>query len=78
MSRDRKKNDNSLKNDLKKIAFYTTMPFQMAVIVGLGVFLGYEIDKWLNTRPVFIIILGVLFTLLAIYYAVKDIIKRKK
>ena len=74
----KKKNNDDLKDDLKKIAYYTTIPFQMAAIIGLGAWGGIELDKLLNTQPLLSVLLTVLSVILAIYYAVKDILKFKK
>lgn len=66
-----------LQKDTKKysdITKYSSMAFQMIVIIALGVFGGIKIDKWLQLKfPVFTIVLSLIAVILAIYYFVKDI-----
>ena len=57
---------------------YATMGTQMLVIIGLGVFGGYSLDKWLGWKvPVFTLLLSLLSVAAAIYLSVKDLIKKK-
>jgi hypothetical protein len=52
------------------------MSLQMVIIIGLGVFGGIKIDKWLHMRfPLFTIILSLAAVALSIYYFVKDLTK---
>lgn len=47
-----------------------------AIIIG-GVFGGIQLDKWLQLKfPIFTLILTLLSVFLAIYYFIKDIIKK--
>jgi F0F1-type ATP synthase assembly protein I len=57
---------------------YATMGTQMLITIGLGVFLGIKLDKWLQLKfPVFTVVLSLLSVFAAIYLAVKDLLKRK-
>lgn len=57
---------------------YASMGTQMLITIGLGVFLGIKLDKWLNLKfPVFTVVLSLLSVFAAIYLAVKDLLKRK-
>jgi len=50
----------------------------MLVIIGLGVFGGLKLDKYLNIKiPVFTIIFSLLSVSLAIYISIKDFLKKK-
>jgi len=50
----------------------------MAVIIGLGVFGGVQLDKWMKIPfPVFTVVLSLASVVLAIYYVVKDLIGKK-
>jgi len=50
----------------------------MAVIIGLGVFGGVQLDKWINISfPLCTVILSLASVVLAIYYVVKDLIGKK-
>ncbi len=76
-----KEQDNELqknKERLNNYARYSGLVFQMLAIIGIGVFGGIKIDKWLQTSfPVFTVVLSLLSVILAIYYAIKDLIKFK-
>lgn len=57
---------------------YATMGTQMLVIICIGVFGGYKLDKWLEFKiPVFTLLLSLLSVFAAIYLSVKDLIKKK-
>ncbi len=57
---------------------YATMGTQMLVIIGLGVFGGYKLDKWLEFKiPVFTLVLSLLSVAAAIYLSVKDLYRKK-
>jgi F0F1-type ATP synthase assembly protein I len=49
----------------------------MMVIILLGVFGGYKLDKWLHTKPVFTIILSLASVALAIYSVTRDLLNKK-
>jgi hypothetical protein len=50
------------------------MAFQMVIIIGLGVFGGIKLDKWLHMRfPLFTVILSLAGVALSLYYFVKDL-----
>jgi hypothetical protein len=70
----------NLKNQLKEtkklssIAKYSTMAFQMVIIIGLGVFGGIKLDHWLQIRfPLFTIVLSLGAVILAMYFFIKDL-----
>ncbi len=57
---------------------YATMGTQMLVIIGLGVFGGYYLDKYLEFKvPVFTLLFSLGSVAAAIYLSVKDLIKKK-
>ncbi len=57
---------------------YSTIAVQMLVIILVGVFGGIELDKLLKLSfPVFTFVLSILSVILAIYYVIKDLIKKK-
>ena len=54
------------------------MAIQMAAIIVGGVLGGIELDKWLKLKfPAFTLSLTLLSVFLAIYYFIKDVIRRK-
>jgi len=56
---------------------YSSLGFQMLAIILLGVFGGFKLDQLLHIRfPVFTLVLSMLSVGLAIYYGVKDFLKK--
>lgn len=73
------KNKKDKKKLLEGYAKYSTIAFQMIVIILLGVFGGLELDKLTGWEiPVFTVVLSLLSVVLAIYYVTKDLMKGKK
>ena len=57
---------------------YAAMGTQMLVIMGLGVFGGYYLDKYFEFKiPVFTLLLSLLSVAAALYLSIKDLIKKK-
>ncbi len=70
-----KKNRPDNRNDYMR---YASMGTQMLIIMVLGVFGGFYLDKWLGLKiPVFTLLLSLLSVFAAIYLSVKDFIKKK-
>jgi F0F1-type ATP synthase assembly protein I len=65
------------KQQLNAYARYSSMAFQMLVIILAGVFGGFKLDHWLNSKPVFTILLSLISVILAIYFVTKDLLKKK-
>ena len=56
---------------------YATMGTQMLVIMALGAFGGYALDKWLELKfPVFTILLSLVSIAAALYLSIKDFLKK--
>ena len=56
---------------------YSGMAVQMAAIIVGGVLGGIQLDKWLVLKfPIFTLVLTLFSVFLAIYYFIKDIIKK--
>ena len=65
------------KKALNAYAKYSSIAFQMLVIILAGVFGGRELDKWVEWDfPVFTMALTILAVFLAIYTVIKDLIKK--
>lgn len=63
---------------LREYGKYSSLAFQMAIIVGGLTWLGYWIDSFTGWHfPVFMVVFAMLSVVLAIYYAIKDLIKFK-
>ncbi len=72
-------NQDQKKKLLEGYARYTTIAFQMLVIILAGVFGGVQLDKVVNWKmPVFTLVLSFLSVILAIYYVTRDLLKKKK
>jgi hypothetical protein len=57
---------------------YASMGTQMLITIGLGVFAGVKLDKWVHLKfPVFTVVLSLVSVILAMYLAVKDLLKKK-
>jgi len=64
------------KNKLKSYAKYSNLAFQMMAIIVAGTFGGFKLDEYLSWGfPVFTLILSVTSVVVAIYIAIKDLIK---
>lgn len=65
------------KNPLPNYARYSSLAFQMLAVMLAGAFAGVRIDKWTGFKfPVFTMILLSLSVVLAIYLAIKDLLKK--
>jgi hypothetical protein len=53
------------------------MGLKMVIIMIGGTFVGIELDKWIQIKfPIFTLVFALLAVFLAIYYFVKDFIKK--
>ncbi|MCX6278967.1 MAG: AtpZ/AtpI family protein [Bacteroidetes bacterium] len=62
--------------NLNDYARYSGMAFQMLAIILLGVFAGWKADQWLNSKPVFTVILSLISVILAIYFVTRDLLRK--
>jgi len=69
--------NNSPKNPLNNYAKYSAMVFQMAAIIFGGSYLGiYLDDTFKMKKPIFTASLALFSVFLAMYFAIKDFIKK--
>lgn len=61
---------------LKDYARYSGLAFQMLFIILAGVWGGLKLDAWLNLKPLLTIVLTIISVVLAIYFAVKDLLRK--
>ncbi len=67
-----KQNNNSL------LLKYAGLATQLAVAIGLSVFLGIKIDEWLHfTSPIFVWLLPLIVISAVIYKIIKDTAPKK-
>jgi hypothetical protein len=65
------------KKTLNNYAKYSSMGLQMGAIITGGVLGGIQLDKWLQLKfPIFTLLLTLLSVFLAMYYFIKDILKK--
>jgi hypothetical protein len=70
-------NDDEKPGYLNEYSKYSGLFFQMMAIVAVGVLVGIELDKVLNTKSrVFTICLTIFTSFLAIYYLFKTLLKK--
>ncbi|MCK5462569.1 MAG: AtpZ/AtpI family protein, partial [Bacteroidales bacterium] len=70
--------DQSRKSALSDYGRYSSLAFQMIAIILVGVFGGVKLDKIVKWEfPVFTLVLTILAVLMSMYYAVKDLIRKK-
>ncbi len=70
---------NKPRKQLNDYAKYSSIAFQMIAIILLGIFGGYELDKWLtNGKHYFVVVFSMLSVILSIYYVTKDLLNNKK
>jgi len=78
MQQNRKKDQNKGKGQINDYVKYSGIAFQMMAIIGIGVFGGIKLDEWVNLKvPVFTVFLSLISVIMAIYIAIKDVIKFK-
>ena len=64
------------RKNLNAYARYSGMAFQMLAVILAGVFSGYRLDLWLNTKPLFTVILSILSVALSIYFVTRDLLRK--
>jgi F0F1-type ATP synthase assembly protein I len=71
------KEESPIKKPANAYLRYSGLGFQIAGTIGLGVFIGIELDKWLKTsKPWFTITCSFLFLIIAFYLGFKDLLKK--
>ena len=56
---------------------YSSLSFEMMAIIGLGTFLGYKIDQWMeNEFKGFTLGLMILFVIAAIVHGTRNLLKK--
>ena len=76
MQEKKPKNPEKTAKSLSDYAKYSSLAFQMIVIILIGVVGGIKLDHWLKmTFPLFTVVLSFLAVILALYYVLKDFIR---
>ena len=75
----KKQAKNSIEKEKKKLnayAKYSSISIQMALIIVIGAFGGKKLDAFLNLSfPIFALSMSVVSVFIAVFIAIKDIIK---
>ncbi|MCX6304843.1 MAG: AtpZ/AtpI family protein [Bacteroidetes bacterium] len=64
------------RKNLNDYARYSSMAFQMLAIILSGVFAGFKLDQWLDTKPILTVILSIASVALSIYFVTRDLLRR--
>ena len=71
------KDNKNYKQSLKSYAKYSGLAFQMAAIIFIGTFGGYKADQYFGfEKHILTLILSLLSVVFAIYFAIKDFLKK--
>ncbi|MCE1168634.1 MAG: AtpZ/AtpI family protein [Sphingobacteriia bacterium] len=69
--------ENKDKQPLKDYARYSSLGFQMLAIILLMTFLGIKADRWLTLKfPIFTVVGSLAGVGMALYFAIKDLLKK--
>jgi hypothetical protein len=69
---------NNYKNKFDNFIRYSSLGFEMMAIIAAGTFGGYKIDQWMkNDFKGFTLGLMILSVIMAIFYATRNLLKRK-
>ena len=64
------------KNKFDAFIRYSSLGFEMMAMIGLGTFLGFKIDKWLeNSFNWFTLIFMVLSVIGSVYYFIRKLLR---
>ena len=72
------KNSQNPKNPKKSDNWirYSGLGFEMIFIILLGVFGGIKLDNILNSKPLLTVLLSLAGVIMAIYFALKDLLRK--
>jgi ATP synthase protein I len=62
---------------LRDIGPYLNLGWQLVITILIFVLIGYFLDKWLNTKPVFLIILSLLGCFVAMFDFIRSVLKKR-
>ena len=70
-------NRKQIQNRFNDYAKYSSLAIQMIVIIAAGTYGGFRLDKYLDWKfPLFTVVLSLLSVCVAIWYAIKDFLKK--
>ena len=63
---------------LNKWIQFANIPFQMGLIIFVGVFIGNKLDEYFEKENMFIIIVSLISVFIALYVVIKSVINMSK
>ena len=73
----RKQSSRESQKQFSAYAKYSSLAIQMMLMIGIGTYGGFRVDKYLGWKfPVLTIVLSLLSVGFSIWYAVKDLLKK--
>lgn len=70
--------DNEHKTKVNNYVRYSSMVFQMAALIGLGVWGGRQLDEWIGLKfPAFTLIFLFIGIFVGMFWSLKDLLKKK-
>jgi ATP synthase protein I len=73
-----KNQQNQKKKSFDNFAKYSGLTFEMFIPIGAGVFGGIKLDEVFNSKPLFTAVLSLSGVIMAIYFALKDVLHNPK
>lgn len=71
--------NDEMQKQVKNYLRYSGIGFQIAGTIGVGVFIGYELDKWMQTsQPYFTLGFALVFIPLGLYIGLKEIVSKRE
>ncbi len=71
-----KTNDKFKSKLLKEIAPYINLGWQLVITIFIFVIIGWFLDKWLETKPIFLIIFSLLGCVVGMYDFIRNALKK--
>ncbi len=56
---------------------YSSILLQLIITIVIGIFFGYKLDQWLHTKPIFLILFTVIFSAIAFYITIRQLLQKK-
>lgn len=76
MEFDKKKDNTDRHKVIQELAPYMSLGMQMAITLLLGVFVGYKLDEYFNTQPIFLASLSFVFAALSLVNFIREVINK--
>ncbi|MGB9770417.1 MAG: AtpZ/AtpI family protein [Candidatus Kapaibacteriota bacterium] len=71
------KKNQQAKKVFQELAPYLNLGWQLVITILLMVLIGYFVDKYFNTKPLFTIIFALLGCIIAMYDFIRNVTKKR-